>query len=218
MCLSVTDGGALSAAAIRGLLWACDCGLLTDPSVHNVPATRGIPLRMRELFERAAAGDSSAQEELAGEIRRIARAVCRGKGPGGADVDWEDVAQEASSHFFAVAIHQFRKRGAETSYLYAIVRTTFLQILRSSSRRRDRENQAPPPETPRHNPDTGIDVRRLLSRISSECADLLERVFLHGEAYSALAAELDMLESSVRTKVSRCLRRARMAATEGEAT
>jgi RNA polymerase sigma factor (sigma-70 family) len=172
---------------------------------------------MQELFDKAAAGDSSAQDEIAAEIRRIARTICRRQGPGGIDVDWEDVAQEASRHFFAVAIHRFRKRGAERSYLFAIVRTTFLQILRASKRRRDRENTAPPPEPRRHDVDAGMDVRNLLSRISEECSKLLQRIFLHGETYGALAAELDVLESSVRTKVSRCLRRARTMATEEDA-
>jgi RNA polymerase sigma factor (sigma-70 family) len=171
---------------------------------------------MQDLFERAVAGDASAQAEISEALRRIARSICRRTGPGGVHVDWEDVAQEASRHFFAVAVHRFRKRGAETSFLYAVVRTTFLQILRSSSRRRDREVAASEPEPTRHDPDVEIDVRLLLNRLSGDCARLLERVFLQGETYTVLAMELGMQESSVRARVSRCLRQARIMVTEKE--
>lgn len=170
---------------------------------------------MRELFDRALAGDASAQESIAETIRRIARAVCTRGGPGGATEDWEDVSQEANRRFFSVAINQQRKPGSEESYLFAIVHSTFLKALRAASRRRDRELHSASQPTELPNPDLQIDVRWILARLSDECANLLDRVYLHGDSYSALAAELDILESSVRTRVSRCLKRAKRLA-EGD--
>jgi len=172
---------------------------------------------MRNLFEQALRGDRSAQTELDGVIRRIARAVCYRGGPGGVEVDWEDIAQEASARFFSVGIHQFRGLGSEEGFLYAIVRSTVLQAVRRATRRQAREesvtrNDVAPP----HNPGPGLDVRRLLEQLPAECARLLEQVFLLGVPYSELASELDMLESSVRVKVTRCLRKA-MEIAEGRA-
>jgi RNA polymerase sigma factor (sigma-70 family) len=164
---------------------------------------------MQRLFEKALLGDATAEEEIARTIRRIAEVVCGRGGLGGVDIDWEDVAQEASQHFFAVAIHRFRTPGSEESYLYAIVRTKFLQSLRAASRRSRREDTVAGRRDVWENADPAIDVRRILDRISGECARLLEKVFLQGITYAALSSELDMLESSVRTKVSRCLRSAR---------
>jgi RNA polymerase sigma factor (sigma-70 family) len=164
---------------------------------------------MRKLFEQAIRGDKTAQSEIDGVIRRIARAVCRRGGPGGTGVDWEDIAQEASSRFFAVGIHQYRGHGSAEGYLYAVVRSTVVQAVRRDTRRRNREETAVRHETAAEpNPGHALDVRTLLAKLPPECARLLEQVYLHGVPYSEIAAELGMLESSVRVKVSRCLRRA----------
>jgi len=171
---------------------------------------------MSGLFERALQGDANAVREIHGAIRGIARASCHRGGPGGVHVEWEDVAQDAARRFFGVAIFRFRESGSEMGYLRAIVRTTMLQMIRSETRRVRRETgvYADVPTTS-HNPGPAIDVRRVLSRLPDECAEILRRVFLEGVSYATLAAELNMLESSVRTRVSRCLRRAR-GITEGD--
>jgi RNA polymerase sigma factor (sigma-70 family) len=168
---------------------------------------------MRNLFAQALEGSRSAQHEIDAIIRRIAKAVCRGKGPGGADVDWEDIAQEASRRFFAVGLHQFRGHGSEEGFLYAIVRSTVLQAARRAARRRDHERLGEHEEVAAaHNPGTAVDVRTILRKLPAECAWLLEQVFLQGIPYAELAAELGMLDSSVRVRVSRCLRRAMVVA------
>jgi len=171
---------------------------------------------MGKLFERVLSGDPSAQSEVASILRRIARAVSRRGGPGGAEVDWEDVAQEAARRFFTTGIRQYRGEGSEEGYLFAIVRSTVLQHVRSAERRRRRERDLvrSEPDPPRP-PDSGFEIRRILMSLSPECADLLRRVFLEGVSYPELAEELGMLESSVRVRVSRCLRKA-MEIAEGD--
>jgi RNA polymerase sigma factor (sigma-70 family) len=170
---------------------------------------------MKAAFERAFGGDRQAQAEIVQVIRSLARAACRNGGPGGTDCDWEDVAQEASQRFFAVAPGQFRKPGAERSYLYAIVRSTVLQMVRRRSRRRAREEAAAPEAEIIHaDPTPRLELGAILRHLSHECARLLRRVFLDDEPYAELATELGMLESSVRVKVSRCLRQAREAVEE----
>jgi DNA-directed RNA polymerase specialized sigma24 family protein len=54
-----------------------------------------------------------------------------------------------------------------------------------------------------------LDVAWILERLQEECRELLTRVFLHEVPYPQLANDLDLAESSVRAKVSRCVRRAR---------
>jgi len=173
---------------------------------------------MSDLFQRARDGDARAQTEIHGIIRRIARAVCRDGGPGGADVNWEDVSQEASRRILTVGIHQFRGSGSLEGYIYAVVRSTVLQAVRAASRRRNREKfftREPVHDSRDH--DTRLDVRGILARLPAECAWLLDQVFLRGVPYRDLAAEMAMLESSVRVKVSRCLKRAMQIAESGAA-
>ena len=170
---------------------------------------------MREVFEDAIGGDPAAQEEIVRLIRHLSRAACARGGPATADIDWEDVAQDACRRFFSAGIRQFRKGGSERSFLYAIVRSAVIQIVRSETRRRTREVASNPPLiVAPDNPLPKFDVAKILGRLSEECRALLTRVFLRGEPYSSLATDLSILESSVRTKVTRCLRRARQALEE----
>lgn len=164
---------------------------------------------MGKLFERALRGDALAQSEIHRIVRRIARVACLPGGPGGVDVDWEDVAQEAARRFFSVGIRQYRGDGSEESYLFGIVRATVLQSVRSATRRRQREQAPVSPEQAASRPqDQCLDVRKILDRLSPECARLLEQAFLQDVPYPDLAAEMGILEASVRVKVSRCLRKA----------
>lgn len=169
---------------------------------------------MAELFDAARRGDRGGQEEVARLIRTFAQGVCRGSGPRGApEFDWEDVAQEALRRFFTMGLDQYRGQGSERSYLYTIVKSTFIQLARTAARRRRREESAASDGLAApHDPTLKLHLASILQRLSPDCRDLMERVFLYGEPYSALALELEMAESSVRAKLSRCLQRARMAA------
>ena len=124
-------------------------------------------------------------------------------------MDWEDVAQESARRFFAVGIRQYRGDGSEESYLSGIVRTTILQSVRSATRRQQRErNPDSPGPAPSRPLDHGMDVAKILDRLTPECARLLEQAFLQDVPYPELATELGILEASVRVRVSRCLRKA----------
>jgi RNA polymerase sigma-70 factor (ECF subfamily) len=169
-----------------------------------------------DLFDRARAGDAAAQAEIHQILRAFARDVCRGKGPGGAlDVDWEDVAQEAGRKLFAVGMYQYRGWGSEKSFLYSVVRSTVIQMCRSAGRRRQREEGAPPPDAVHPNPGRRIDVMRVLAGLSTECRDLVERVFLAGDSYEEIASDLGLAPSSVRSRLSRCVKQARKISEEG---
>jgi RNA polymerase sigma factor (sigma-70 family) len=171
---------------------------------------------MAGLFERSLRGDTVAQAEIHENIRRIARAICARGGPADVDLDWEDVAQEASRLFFNVGIRQYRGVGTEESFLFGIVRTTVLQVVRGAARRRQREMV---PGALRENVarlhEHRIDVQLILRRLDPECARLLERVFLQDVPYPILSDELGIQESAVRARVSRCLRKGREIAEGG---
>jgi len=165
---------------------------------------------LRQFFMNALNGDAAARSQIVDVIRQLARAVCRGGGPGGAAVDWKDVAQEASRRFFTVGLRRRTKRGSERSYLYTMVRSTVLQIVRSEARRRRREESAGEEVAGQnHDPEAGFDVRAILAAISEDCGHLLKSVFLQGTTYAELAGDLDIPESSLRVEVGRCLREAR---------
>lgn len=169
-----------------------------------------------ELFERVRSGDRTAQAELCELARAFARQICRGGGPPGAlDVGWEDVAQEALRKLWSVGIDRYRGTGSAKSYVYTIVKSTMIAMSRSARRRQAREDATTHGATSVNpNPGDRLDVERILARLSDDCRGLLERAFLYGSPYCDLARDLGMEESSVRAKLSRCIRKARLMAQE----
>lgn len=165
-------------------------------------------------IEGARRGEPSAVREIATLIRGFARYLSGTdlRSAGASEIDWEDVAQEASRKFFAAGIHQYRG-GNERSYVYTVVKSTWIQLVRSALRRRGREKQVAADaltEAPR--PPEAVmkaTVERILARLDGSCRELLERAFLDGVTYPELSAAMGLAESSVRSKVSRCIRRAR---------
>lgn len=167
------------------------------------------PPRLR--FPAARKGEAWAQEEIVELVARFSRHVCSSlQGSLAAEIGWEDVAQEANRRIFTVGLQQYSGGGSEESYLYTIVKSTLVMIARGSQRRRTRE-EATAPEDPvdRSDPQARLDAALILKRLDESCRDLLRRVFLEDTPYDRLAAELQLAESSVRAKVSRCLGRAR---------
>lgn len=174
----------------------------------------------KPLFEAARAGDAGAATEIDRLLRGFARDVCaRGLPRGSSDFDWEDVAQEASRRVFTMGLSQFRSRGTERAYLYSIVKTTAIQMVRAAHRRRSREELY---ATDRPVQDAGthsrLDVRELLNRVDPDCRKVIERVLLLGESYASLANEMGLAEPSVRSRLSRCLTKARKIAGVGDAS
>jgi RNA polymerase sigma factor (sigma-70 family) len=168
-----------------------------------------------ELFDSARAGDRAAQAEVHRRIRSFARAVVRGGSAATGEVDWEDVAQEASGKLFATGLLHYRGRGSEDSYLYSIVKTTAITLARGSARRRARERDfVRTLATSAVNPGPLLDVKAILLQLTDECRSLVARVFLGGASYPELAREAGIVESSVRAKLSRCIRKARELATK----
>ncbi len=53
------------------------------------------------------------------------------------------------------------------------------------------------------------DVQRILRELSQGCRHLVARVYLEGSTYASLSRELDIEEASVRSRVSRCMKKAR---------
>ncbi len=174
------------------------------------PPLTGKTERVNSLIEAARRGERDAEEEIAQLIRSYSRHVCRsGASSNMPDLDWEDVAQEASRRFFAVGITQFRPGGPVRSYLYSIVRTTFLELVRRTWRRQQREEQAAITPPPPDNPETQTLLHSILSRLPELCRELLQRLYFDGATYAELSLELNLAESSVRARSSRCLGKAR---------
>ena len=162
------------------------------------------------LFPAAQRGERWAQEEITQLLRAYARHVCRGGSIGRErGLTWEDVAQDAGRKFFTVGLERFRPGGPERAYLYAIVRTTYLQLSRSAYRRQEREAAAKATGRIGPNPETRTQLHSILTRLSQDCRALLARLYFDGATYPELALELDLAESSVRARASRCLGKAR---------
>ncbi len=175
---------------------------------------------MVTLFESARVADPAAVEEIHRLVRGFSRRVCFGGGPPGAPaLDWEDVAQEASQKFLTVGIRQYRGTGSEQGYLYGIVRATAIQMSRAARRSSHREQRwmsDGPVRTKDHT--HRLDLRKILERLSAECSQIIERIHLLGDSHAELARELGLAESSVRARLSRCMRKARVIVTEETAS
>lgn len=172
---------------------------------------------MGELFGRILAGEPSATAELQRLLRSFARQVCRGGGPPGApEIDWEDVAQECGRKLLGGGLERYRGAGSERSYLYSVVKATVLEMARAASRRRRREDRSVSNgPVAAADPDAPLDVRSLLSALEPACREIITRVVLQDEPYAEVARDLGMAESSVRSKLSRCIARARRIASQG---
>ena len=169
------------------------------------------------LFVRAGRGDATAQARIVDLIRDLSRAACARGGTATSDLDWEDVAQDACRRFFEGGLDRFRRPGAEKGYLLTIVRSALVQTVRSEVRRRRREESTRGDDVALpHDPIPRVAVSSILESLPVDCRELLTRVFLRGESYATLAREDGILASSVRTRVTRCLRRAREFLAEGE--
>lgn len=169
-----------------------------------------VPHDGRALFPAARRGEHWAQEEITLLLRAYARHVCRGGSLGGErGLTWEDLAQEAGRKFFTRGLALFRPGGPERAYLYAIVRTTYLQLSRSAIRRREREAGGTAIGSPGTNPESRTQLHSILQRLSAECRELLARLYFDGATYAQLSLDLDLAESSVRARASRCLSKAR---------
>ncbi len=169
-----------------------------------------VPARI----ERARQGDRAAQQQLLVLVQRFARHVCSRLSAGWeAEFDAEDLAQESFTRLLTTGLGQYAARGSEESYLYALVRTTMLMRVRSAERRKRREEAALPEPASGTRTDSISDDRlqvdSILAQLDEACRQLLRRVFLEEVPYSRLASELALAEASVRSRVSRCLRRAR---------
>lgn len=162
-------------------------------------------------FAAAVRGEDWAQESLVEEIRDLAQRVCRSLRQSWPEsFDWEDVAQEAARHLFAYALERYRGEGSERSYLYTVIRVTLLQMLRETRRRKAREESVGSESAAPVEPDSDrVLARSLIERSDPECRDLLREVFFDGTPYRTLAEQRHLAESSVRSKVSRCLRKLR---------
>ena len=162
-------------------------------------------------FDAARRGESWAEKEIHLLIEGYARHVCSRSGSRlAADLAWEDVAQDASARFFTVGLSQYGGQGSEESYLYTLVKTTLLQRVRSADRRKKREELSAPLErVALPTSFERLEVDSILGNLDEGCRDLLRLSFLDDVPYSKLAADMGLAESSVRAKVSRCLRRAR---------
>lgn len=162
-------------------------------------------------FQAASRGERWAQEEIHRLIEGYARHACSRSGSRlAADLAWEDVAQDASARFFSVGLSQYGGQGSEESYLYTVVKTTLLQRVRSADRRKKREEFSVPLERVElPSAFERLEVDSILGRLDEACRSLLRETFLKETPYADLSAQLGLAESSVRAKVSRCLRRAR---------
>lgn len=177
--------------------------------------------RLRVWLEDARAGDAAAAEEVGRVVAQIAQQIAhRRAGALAGGIEWEDVAQEALLRLLRGSA-AYRGTGSVRGYVYATVKTSLLQLLRTHRRRALREDRYAEDWIPADAATTtdrqegwpSLETRRLaeevLGSLESDCRELVGRVFFHGVSYARLAEEFGQAESTIRARLSRCLQRAR---------
>lgn len=166
---------------------------------------------MATLFERARQGDTAATAEMLRLARAFSRRMCSGGSPRSLpELDPEDVAQEVLCRLLQSGADQYSGAGSESSYIYTVVKCTVIQMARSAERRRQREDSVAAhasPATP--TPERRLDLQQILEKLDPVCRALIERILFRDEPYAMIAEELKLNESSIRSRMHRCLKRAR---------
>lgn len=162
------------------------------------------------LVSRAQAGDVRAFETLVAvhlpQVRRFARAFAA------AEADADDLAQEALLKVFR-ALRTFRYQSSFSTWLFTVVRTTFLDQAKSRSRRAgDRplgpeEEEAPSPAPPADERLAQEEERRrvwaALRQVPVEFRTAVVLFDIEGHAYDEVAAIEGVPVGTVRSRLSR---------------
>lgn len=178
------------------------------------------------LIARAQAGDVPAFEALVashlGQVRRYARAF------EALEADADDLAQDALLKVHR-CLRQFRYQSSFSTWLFAVVRTTFLDALKRRARR-DRERERPiapsdhaaPSDAPLA--DEGLAraqererLWRALRQVPVEFRTAVVLYDIEGHAYDEIAAIEGVPVGTVRSRLSRGREALRRALAAGEA-
>ena len=163
-----------------------------------------------ELIARAQAGEPRAFEQLVaghiGQVRRYARALA----PREADAD--DLAQEALLKVHR-SLRSFRYQAAFSTWLFAVVRTTFLDLTRGAARRgQERGLEAVDAEAASEDPladDRLAEAQErellwaALRQVPVEFRSALVLFDLEGHSYDEVAAIEGIPVGTVRSRLSR---------------
>ena len=178
---------------------------------------------LRTLMTAGLDGDAGAYhallERLTGHLRAYYRRrfALIGHGP----TEAEDLLQEA-----LIAIHTHRNTYDPsqpfTPWIHAIARYKFLDYLRKTkSSFKDMPIESAQELTSRSDMaavESGLDLQRLMSRISSKARAAIQCVKLEGLSVSEAAARCGMSESAIKVAVHRGLKALALRISEGRAT
>lgn len=144
------------------------------------------------------ANGSPEDAERTRRVHDFARHLCRGAGPAGeTGLDWDPVAREALLRLSALP-----PGGDEKRRIHAAVQQAMIVTSRARQRRPRAAGAAGP----------GPAFLGILSLLSEENRRIVERAFLQGQTYEAIARELRLDEAKVRERLAQGVRRARLIA------
>ena len=173
---------------------------------------RSSEAELRELMVAGLDGDAAAHKALLGKLSGRLRAYFKGhlarigRGP----VEAEDLVQEV---LIAVHVHRdtYDRSQLFTPWVYAIARYKFLDHLRRTKEsRRDADleevQEVVAAADDREAVESGIDLERLMAKLSPKARDAIRYVKLEGLSVREAAARCSMSESAVKVTVHRGLK------------
>ena len=158
-----------------------------------------------ELAARCRQGEAAAWRELVERFSRYVYAIItRAHRLTGADA--EDAFQEVFARAYE-RLDSLRDDDALQPWLAQLTRRIAIDRLRSAARERpsDTPYETADPRDVIAEIDEAMSVRQALDRLPLACQVLLDGFFARDQSYRDLAAELDLPQGTIASRISRCL-------------
>jgi RNA polymerase sigma factor (sigma-70 family) len=157
-----------------------------------------------ELVARCRVGDDDAWRALVERFSRYVYAIAV-QAYRLSDADAEDVFQDVFTRVYE-RLGQLRKDEAIRPWIAQLTRRTCIDRIRNSGR------VEPAEEVETRDVDETLDgleeawaVRELVSELSGNCQEILDRFFARDESYRTIGEALDLPAGTIASRISRCL-------------
>ena len=128
---------------------------------------------------------------------------------------YEDIMQDVRLKVYInLKQNKFRKNSSLKTYVYRIAKYTCIDYIRKTYKQQQKTDDINNTEESNNALDQMIDLeketvfRTILQEIATMCREMLQLVFIERLSYSEISLILNIAEGTVKSRVSRCLKKA----------
>jgi RNA polymerase sigma factor (sigma-70 family) len=177
-----------------------------DPQPRPPPAALASRLVDAEIVARCRTGDEAAWEELVDRFARYVYAIAA-QGFRLSRSDAEDVFQEVFARTYE-HLPRLRDDGAIRPWIAQLTRRIAIDRLRHSKLERpaeDARDVEADSEELFSRLDEALSLHQALSALPDHCREIVDRFFARDQSYGTIAAELEIPQGTIASRISRCL-------------